>query len=33
VGSAWCFNNQVLHSTVNDGDSDRITLLLSMRVE
>lgn len=33
LGSAWCFNNQVVHTTVNDGETDRVTLLVSMRVE
>jgi hypothetical protein len=33
VGEAWCFENQVVHSTVNHGETDRITLLVSMRVE
>lgn len=33
LGSAWCFNNQVVHSTENDGDTDRITLLMSIRCE
>jgi hypothetical protein len=32
-GSAWLFNNLLTHSTVNDGDTDRITLIVSMRVE
>lgn len=33
VGEAWLFDNLKTHSTVNDGDSDRITLIVSMRVE
>jgi hypothetical protein len=32
-GSAWVFDNLLTHSTVNDGDCDRITLIVSMRVE
>jgi hypothetical protein len=33
VGEAWTFNNLLTHSTVNDGGADRITLIVSMRVE
>jgi hypothetical protein len=33
VGDVWQFDNQIVHSTVNDGDSDRITLLVSLRCE
>jgi hypothetical protein len=33
VGEVWLFDNLKLHSTVNDGDTDRITLIVSMRVE
>lgn len=33
TGEAWLFNNQVIHSTCNDGDTDRITLLASLRCE
>ena len=32
-GEAWVFDNLKLHSTVNTGDSDRVTLIVSMRVE
>lgn len=30
-GEAWSFNNLVEHSVVNDGDTDRYTLILCMR--
>jgi Aspartyl/Asparaginyl beta-hydroxylase len=33
VGEAWLFDNLEMHSTVNDGETDRITLIVSMRVE
>ena len=33
AGEAWLFDNLKLHSTVNDGDSDRVTLIVSMRCE
>jgi hypothetical protein len=33
VGSAWLFDNLEVHSTVNDGDTDRVTLIVSMRCE
>lgn len=33
TGEAWLFENQVTHSTVNEGESDRITLIVTMRVE
>jgi hypothetical protein len=34
TGDAWLFDNLETHSTVNvDGESDRITLIVSMRVE
>lgn len=33
TGEAWLFDNLVTHSTVNDGDTDRVTLIVSMRVE
>jgi hypothetical protein len=33
AGDAWLFDNLLPHSTVNDGDTDRITLIVSMRVE
>ena len=33
LGDAWLFENQVEHATVNDGETDRITLLVSMRAE
>jgi hypothetical protein len=32
-GEAWLFDNLVTHSTVNDGDTDRVTLIVSMRCE
>lgn len=32
-GSAWVFDNLKVHSTVNDGETDRITLIISLRVE
>ncbi len=32
-GEAWIFDNLQRHSTVNDGDTDRITLVVSMRCE
>lgn len=33
VGEAWLFDNLETHSTVNEGETDRITLIVSMRVE
>ena len=33
VGEAWLFDNLQTHSTVNEGQTDRITLIVSMRVE
>lgn len=33
IGDVWLFENQCIHSTVNDGETDRITLLLSLRCE
>ena len=33
VGDAWLFDNLETHSTVNDGETDRVTLIVSMRVE
>lgn len=33
VGECWLFDNLKTHSTVNDGDTDRITLIVSMRCE
>jgi hypothetical protein len=33
VGDCWLFDNLKTHSTVNDGETDRITLIVSMRVE
>jgi hypothetical protein len=33
VGEAWLFDNLEVHSTVNEGDTDRITLIVSMRCE
>ena len=32
-GEAWLFDNLKVHSTVNDGETDRVTLIVSMRVE
>ena len=32
-GSAWLFENQVMHATINDGDSERVTLIVTMRCE
>ncbi len=32
-GSAWVFPNDQMHSTVNDGDCDRITLITCLRTE
>lgn len=33
MGEAWLFDNLLLHSTVNEGESDRITLIVAMRCE
>jgi hypothetical protein len=33
VGEAWLFDNLKVHSTVNDGETDRVTLIVSMRCE
>ena len=33
VGECWLFDNLKTHSTVNEGDTDRITLIVSLRVE
>lgn len=33
LGSVWLFDNLQVHSTVNDGETDRMTLIVSMRVE
>lgn len=33
LGEAWYFNNLVTHEVKNDGDTDRITLIVCMRVE
>ena len=33
VGEAWLFNNLVPHSTVNEGETDRMTLIVCMRCE
>jgi hypothetical protein len=33
VGECWIFDNLKEHSTVNEGETDRITLIVSMRVE
>lgn len=32
-GEAWLFDNLQTHSTVNSGETDRVTLIVSMRVE
>lgn len=31
TGEAWVFDNNKIHSVVNDGDTARITLIISMR--
>lgn len=33
AGEAWLFDNLKMHSTVNDGESDRVTLIVAMRCE
>lgn len=33
AGHAWTFDNLKTHSVVNNGDTDRITLIISMRTE
>jgi hypothetical protein len=33
VGECWLFDNLKTHSTVNDGETDRLTLIVSMRTE
>jgi hypothetical protein len=33
VGDAWLFDNLQVHSTVNDGETERVTLIVSMRCE
>ena len=33
VGDCWLFDNLQTHATVNDGDTDRVTLIVSMRTE
>jgi hypothetical protein len=33
AGDAWTFDNLKTHSTVNDGSCDRVTLIISLRVE
>jgi hypothetical protein len=33
LGSVWLFDNLKVHSTVNEGETDRITLIVSMRCE
>ena len=33
TGDAWLFDNLKVHSTVNEGESDRVTLIVSMRCE
>jgi hypothetical protein len=32
-GECWYFNNNVEHEVINNGDDDRITLIICMRVE
>lgn len=32
-GTAWLFDNLVTHSVTNDGDTERVTLIVSMRRE
>lgn len=32
-GEAWLFNNLITHSVDNDGDSERIAMVITMRVE
>ena len=32
-GQAWYFNNLVTHEVRNDGDTDRVTLIVCLRVE
>lgn len=33
VGEVWTFDNLKIHSVENNGDTDRITLIISMRTE
>lgn len=33
LGECWLFDNLQTHSTVNDGETDRMTLIVSMRCE
>lgn len=33
IGECWLFDNLKTHSTVNEGATDRITLIVAMRVE
>ena len=33
VGECWLFDNRIVHSTVNEGQTDRVTLIVSMRAE
>jgi hypothetical protein len=33
VGDAWTFDNLLTHATVNDGATDRVTLIVSLRCE
>lgn len=33
TGDAWLFDNLKVHSTVNQGETDRVTLIVSMRCE
>lgn len=32
-GEAWSFNNLIQHSVINQGDTDRVTLIISMKVK
>ena len=32
-GDAWVFNNHIRHSVENNGDTDRVNLIISMRCE
>jgi hypothetical protein len=33
AGSAWIFDNLKMHATINEGETDRITLIIAMRCE
>jgi hypothetical protein len=33
VGECWLFDNLQVHATVNDGETDRVTLIVSLRCE